>query len=452
MSKHVTITNISQDGIVISALGGEISTQPGTTIELYDKRKNMEESKNVSLIEKVIKSGHMSILEHINLSLLMTNVSVCVEEFFIQHRLASFTVKSRRYVDFSNSGYYVPDDLPNDEFKKIYKDDMDMLFDTYTKLLESNIPKEDARFILPYSFYSNFVVTVNARELIHIMKRIITEYENENVTYAPSISDYVESELGNIYDEVISELKEKLPFLADVIEKEENSYDPKAYEPKYLNLHSSFSAITHPTVDVIDDNSEIRYLALEKVLSENNGISLKDKPVELEFLNYFITVHNVSMSTITHLLRHRMCSINIKKSGLNKFIYPDSIKSNGSANALYVDALKAHKLAIREMIKIDGDRKYTQRPSFNQYLRLSGSTTDVHMNMNAGELMIFCKLRCCNRAQWEIRMIADSILNQLRTNHEIFMGFGPSCHVLGKCPEGKMTCGKFEEVTKRYSH
>ena len=47
MSKHVTITNISQDGIVISALGGEISTQPGTTIELYDKRKNMEESKNV---------------------------------------------------------------------------------------------------------------------------------------------------------------------------------------------------------------------------------------------------------------------------------------------------------------------------------------------------------------------------------------------------------------------
>ena len=64
MSKHVTITNISQDGIVISALGGEISTQPGTTIELYDKRKNMEESKNVSLIEKVIKSGHMSILEH----------------------------------------------------------------------------------------------------------------------------------------------------------------------------------------------------------------------------------------------------------------------------------------------------------------------------------------------------------------------------------------------------
>ena len=175
MEKHVVIRNISANAEAMVALGGEISTQPGTTFELFDKRINMDYEKNVDLINKVVKSGHTSILEHLSFSLLLTNVSICIEEFFIEHRLASFTVKSRRYVDFGKSGYYVPDDLPSEEFKWCYVDDMRNLFNAYNKLIDLGVPKEDARFVLPYSFYSNFVCTVNAREAIHIITDLYKE-------------------------------------------------------------------------------------------------------------------------------------------------------------------------------------------------------------------------------------------------------------------------------------
>ncbi len=76
------------------------------------------------------------------------------------------------------------------------------------------------------------------------------------------------------------------------------------------------------------------------------------------------------------------------------------------------------------------------------YFALSGHEIDILMNMNARELLHFFKLRTCNRAQWEIRGVAWKMLELLReSEHEIFDAFGPSC-ALGKCPEGKMTCGK----------
>ena len=64
------------------------------------------------------------------------------------------------------------------------------------------------------------------------------------------------------------------------------------------------------------------------------------------------------------------------------------------------------------------------------------------MNMNARELLHFMKLRTCSRAQWEIRGVACKMLELLRESEpEIFNAYGPSC-ALGKCPEGKMSCGK----------
>ena len=56
----------------------------------------------------MLKSGHRSTVEHAVFTLSMRNVSVYAEQFFIEFRLASFTVKSRRYVDFARQGYYIP--------------------------------------------------------------------------------------------------------------------------------------------------------------------------------------------------------------------------------------------------------------------------------------------------------------------------------------------------------
>lgn len=71
--------------------------------------------------------------------------------------------------------------------------------------------------------------------------------------------------------------------------------------------------------------------------------------------------------------------------------------------------------------------------------------------MNARSLYNFFSLRCCNRAQWEIREVAGQMLALARkAAPHLFAKAGPPC-VAGPCTEGKMTCGKAEEVRKRFA-
>lgn len=77
--------------------------------------------------------------------------------------------------------------------------------------------------------------------------------------------------------------------------------------------------------------------------------------------------------------------------------------------------------------------------------------TKIVVTMNARSLNNFFRQRCCNRAQWEIRALAIEMLKQVReTAPVLFKKSGPACYSTGKCPEGKMTCGKAAEVKKYF--
>ena len=93
------LVGLSDCGEKVTAAGGRVSTQPGTALGIW--AKSQDEEKNANLINKVTRSGHNSVVEHVCFHLAFQNVSVMVEQFMIEFRLASFTVKSRRYVDFS---------------------------------------------------------------------------------------------------------------------------------------------------------------------------------------------------------------------------------------------------------------------------------------------------------------------------------------------------------------
>lgn len=444
MGKHVAIRNISADAVVMAALGGEISTQQGNTFELFNKRINMDYNKNVDLINKVIKSGHTSILEHVTFSFLLTNVSVCVEEFFIEHRLASFTVKSRRYVDFSNPGYYLPDDFPSEEFRRCYIDDMDHLFITYSDLLNLGVPKEDARFILPYSFYSNFICTVNAREAIHIVTDLYKKGFN-GLKY-----DECDNEYLYLYAEIMHELKSSLPWLHDIICVEINKYE-SLHEPEETKVSENMGEkfIEKPSVSIDNCTSvHARDIVRKKLLYSNYA---EENPRELELLNYFIQIDNVSLATITHLVRHRMQSIivpELSSVSTRNFIVPKSISDNDETMTVYKRGITTHLTARDKMMSID--HTYYSRSWFNQYIRLSGNTTTVGTSMNGRELLKFIQLRTCNRAQWEIQGIANEVLRQIRERDDIFNLYGPSCYVQGACPEGRMCCGREREMKAKY--
>ena len=68
--------------------------------------------------------------------------------------------------------------------------------------------------------------------------------------------------------------------------------------------------------------------------------------------------------------------------------------------------------------------------------------TKMVVTMNVRSLHNFFRLRCCNRAQWEIRAVADEMLRLCReAAPALFANAGPACVCEGKCSEGKMTCG-----------
>ena len=101
----VTILGFTPNAAAVVASGGRISTMEGTAGEIWQKSLSLGEEKNERLIGKVVSSGHTSVLEHAHVNLAFEDVSVFAEQFLIEFRLASFTVKSRRYVDFSNCGW-----------------------------------------------------------------------------------------------------------------------------------------------------------------------------------------------------------------------------------------------------------------------------------------------------------------------------------------------------------
>ena len=87
-----------------------------------------------------------------------------------------------------------------------------------------------------------------------------------------------------------------------------------------------------------------------------------------------------------------------------------------------------------------------------RFLLPNACETKIVVTMNVRSLFNFFRHRCCNRAQWEIRAVANEMLRQcMEVAPHIFSHAGPSCVAEGKCPEGKMTCGKINEVKEYFA-
>ena len=92
----------NREALRVAAASARISTQQGTALEIYER--SLGDARDLKLIDKVLSSGHKSVIEHQTFGIAFNDVSVLVEQFVIECRLASFTVKSRRYVDFGGAG------------------------------------------------------------------------------------------------------------------------------------------------------------------------------------------------------------------------------------------------------------------------------------------------------------------------------------------------------------
>lgn len=437
---NARIVSHNLDGERVSASAARISTTPGDAYELFDKAADGEANRR--LIGKVLSSGHSSVIEHAVFSLAVRNVSVYVEQFFIEHRLASFTVKSRRYVDFAGQGYYIPPELDGAE-KEFYCEYMDALFAAYKRLVELDVPREDARFILPYSLCSNFYCTVNARELVHI----IAQMKSGRGSTVP--------ELRELARQLEEQLVALFPGVAGYIATAEKACTATAGVPcatlGELRLVPAAEAGGVELLSAPVDPAAL--IAAASPLTGNApgdaaGLIKAARPRELELLNYAYSVHDLTLSGITHLARHRMQTLIVPPlDALDpaRVILPDSVSENAEARRVYLAAVER---AYNTLKAHEGDALCRD---YRRYFALSGTLADVVSSMNARELLLFFELRTCQRAQWEIRAVATALLRLLRGNcPEVFNAMGPSCVVKGYCPEGRLGCGRTDEIKNKF--
>ena len=171
----------------------------------------------------------------------------------------------------------------------------------------------------------------------------------------------------------------------------------------------------------------------------------------IEHASFTFALEDVSRVLEIQLVRHRLASYTIKSGRYNKshcdIVIPPKIAKNEKALKKLNEFVEHNTKIIQELLDMG--------IPFEDVRMLSpqGIKTNIIVTMNARELLHFFNLRCCARAQWELRTVADEMLKQVKKIAPvIFENAGPSCVTLGYCPEGEIKPKECNivEIKKRF--
>ncbi|MBM7853806.1 thymidylate synthase (FAD) [Desulfohalotomaculum tongense] len=181
----------------------------------------------------------------------------------------------------------------------------------------------------------------------------------------------------------------------------------------------------------------------------------------LEHVSFTFGIEGVSRSMLAQITRHRIASFSVQSqryvgetTSQNRgdtfgFIVPEKVKQLGEeAVEEFCSQMSQIQRWYDGWVESFGGRRSGYEDA--RFVLPNAAETKIIVTMNARELIHFFKLRCCNRAQWEIRAVANEMLRQVKkVAPTIFKEAGPGC-VSGPCPEGQFSCGKAEEVRNYY--
>lgn len=193
----------------------------------------------------------------------------------------------------------------------------------------------------------------------------------------------------------------------------------------------------------------------------------------IEHASFTFAIEGVSRSLLAQITRHRIASFSVKsqryvREGQFTFILPPEIEAVPEARARFLQSMEESQRAYDELTEILLQKHYqafleagipekkarsaAEKKAIEdaRFVLPNACETKMVMTMNARSLMNFFRLRCCNRAQWEIRELAEKMLDLVKeAAPSLFRFAGPGC-LTGPCPEGKMCCGKTAEVREKF--
>lgn len=189
----------------------------------------------------------------------------------------------------------------------------------------------------------------------------------------------------------------------------------------------------------------------------------------IEHASFTFGIEGVSRAFLAQITRHRIASYSVQSqryvtAAQFEYVVPPEIEQEPLAKAEFLRAMEEDQKSydkitailkekhVKALLKQGEEEKSAARKAEKQaiedarFVLPNACCTKMICTFNARSLMNFFSLRCCNRAQWEIREVAMQMLSLCKQAAPgVFKKAGPPC-VRGGCPEGKMTCGKIKEV------
>lgn len=182
-----------------------------------------------------------------------------------------------------------------------------------------------------------------------------------------------------------------------------------------------------------------------------------------EHASYTFLLEGVSRSLTHQLVRHRVASYSQRSQryvthDTFDYIVPPSLEGrtvdtdDGPVDAVdYYRSFMEHASCVYGKLRDALGGKGESANQDARYVLPNAAETKIMVSMNARELFHFFGERLCRRAQWEIQRAADEMLRLAKeATPVIFAGIGPKCVQLGRCPEGKMSCGRLTEMREQY--
>lgn len=243
-----------------------------------------------------------------------------------------------------------------------------------------------------------------------------------------------------------------------------------AHTPEPEKIVSAAAKLCYSRVGTEDIMENLNHENAEKFL---NMLMELGHESPIEHVSFTFAAEGVSRTLTHQLVRHRIASYSQQSQRYVKleqfqYIIPHSIEELPEAKELFVKSMEESQNTYNKLVEMlmqENMEKLIQEGKTETVAKRTGEKkaiedaryvfpnaceTKIMFTMNARSLINFFRHRCCNRAQWEIKEMADEMLKEVtKVAPTLFKNAGPSC-IANFCPEGAMTCGKILEVRAKY--
>ncbi len=423
----------------LSAYGAYGCFEQETSYEVFkDHLENKNESEREESVKEVLKNsigkGHGAVSDQSMFIFSIKDLPRAATLHFVLPEYLMHLQQSMRRAT-PERGYVLPDEIKNSDMEEEVREVLNQSFETYKKLVENNIPKEDARFLLPLYTKTNIQTAGNPRALMHL--------------YDMTRREKVPTPVRKVVNQMMEKAKERTPTLFKDLGY---NYETLSWYPAaqlYAERNSTLKRI-------IKENS---YPKEPKFIKERITEEAMDKAIKER--------DEAELSNLKHI--HDGGKFQGFLSPMSLACFHQSIRQrtwNHSVESIYSSA-KRGSIVIPPSIKNSEHREefkkqHTKMVNLYKSLKDEGISKEEAIGIvpHSLELYDFIHVdgwnsvhsigkRTCTKAQWEIREIANKIAERIRERNPIVGKYAyPQGVVYGECPEND-SCGLCEKIRKK---